>query len=36
VNKDPYGEAWMVKLELTNPGELKDLLDAASYENQLA
>jgi glycine cleavage system H protein len=32
VNSDPYGEAWMVKVELTNPGELDGLLDAAAYE----
>jgi glycine cleavage system H protein len=36
VNKDPYGEAWMVKIELTDPGELNDLLDAAGYEAHLA
>jgi glycine cleavage system H protein len=32
VNSDPYGEAWMVKLELSDPGELNELLDAAAYE----
>ena len=32
VNSDPYGEAWMVKIELTNPAELESLLDAAAYE----
>jgi glycine cleavage system H protein len=31
VNSDPYGEAWMVKIELADPGELGDLLDAAAY-----
>jgi glycine cleavage system H protein len=31
VNSDPYGEAWMVKIELSNPGELSELLDAAAY-----
>jgi glycine cleavage system H protein len=31
VNSDPYGEAWMVKIELSEPGELGDLLDAAAY-----
>jgi glycine cleavage system H protein len=36
VNSDPYGAAWMVKLELTNPGELDGLLDAAAYEAHLA
>jgi glycine cleavage system H protein len=32
VNSDPYGEAWMVKVEITNPGEVAALLDAAAYE----
>jgi len=32
VNKDPYGEGWMVKLKLANPSELSGLLDAAAYE----
>lgn len=32
VNKDPYGEGWMIKIELKNPDELDDLLDATSYE----
>lgn len=31
VNSDPYGEAWMVKLELSDPGELQGLLDAEAY-----
>ena len=32
VNTDPYGAAWLVKIELTNPGELDDLLDATAYQ----
>src|SRR4030067_3445969 len=32
VNSDPYGEAWMVKLEIADPAELNGLLDASSYE----
>lgn len=32
VNSDPYGEAWMVKVEIANPGEVQALLDAAAYE----
>lgn len=35
VNQDPYGEAWMVKIELSNPAELDSLLDAAAYEKHL-
>ena len=32
VNKDPYGEGWMVKLTLTNPSEVSTLLNAAAYK----
>lgn len=35
VNSDPYGAAWLVKVELSNPSELDDLLDAAAYEQKL-
>jgi len=32
VNKDPYGQGWMVKLKFSNAAELSGLLDAAAYE----
>ena len=32
VNSDPYGKAWMLKVELSNPAELDSLMDAAAYE----
>jgi len=32
VNKDPYGKGWMVKIKITNPDELKGLMDAAAYQ----
>lgn len=31
VNEDPYGKAWMIRLELTNPDELNELMDAEAY-----
>src|ERR1700687_1040672 len=31
VNQDPYGTGWMFELEVTDPGELDALLDAAAY-----
>ena len=31
VNKDPYGEGWMVKIKMTNPAELDSLLSAEDY-----
>jgi glycine cleavage system H protein len=32
VNKDPYGEGWMVKITLTSPSELDSLMDSKNYE----
>ncbi|MCK9254469.1 MAG: glycine cleavage system protein GcvH [Bacteroidales bacterium] len=32
VNKDPYGEGWLLKIKMSNPEELNNLLDAAGYE----
>ncbi len=32
INSDPYGEAWLAKIKLTNPIQLDALLDAAAYE----
>jgi len=32
VNRDPYGEGWMVKLRVENEEELGDLLDASEYK----
>jgi glycine cleavage system H protein len=31
VNEDPYGQGWLVRVKLTNPSEVDDLLDAAAY-----
>ena len=35
VNSDPFGEAWMVKIEISEPNELSELLDPVAYEKQL-
>ena len=32
VNTDPYGGAWMVKIEIAEPSELDKLLDATAYQ----
>lgn len=32
VNTDPYGAGWMIKVEMSDPAELDNLLDAAGYE----
>ena len=31
VNKDPYGKGWIVKIKITNPSEVNDLLTAEKY-----
>jgi glycine cleavage system H protein len=35
VNEDPYGEGWLVKITLTEPAEVDDLLDAEAYRKLL-
>lgn len=35
VNKDPYEEGWMVKLQLQSAGELSELLSAADYAQHI-
>jgi len=32
INKDPYGDGWIVKIELSNPAELDSLLDVNAYK----
>jgi glycine cleavage system H protein len=35
INEDPYGEGWMVKVKLTDPAEVEQLMDAAAYRKLL-
>jgi glycine cleavage system H protein len=35
INENPHG-TWIIKIELTNPGEVDSLLDAAAYEAFIA
>ncbi len=32
VNKDPYGNGWMVKIKITDPSEVQNLLTAEKYK----
>jgi len=32
INTDPYGAAWIIKIELSKPGETDALMDAAAYD----
>ena len=36
LNEDPYGEGWLVEVELDDESELDDLLDADVYADQIA
>jgi glycine cleavage system H protein len=36
INADPYGEGWLVRIELSDPGEVEALLDAEAYKQLLA
>lgn len=35
LNADPHGDAWLIKMKLTVPDELKNLLSAAQYQEYL-
>ena len=35
VNSDAYGEAWMIKIEMSDPSEVDGLLDAAGYTKSI-
>ena len=32
VNQDPYGDGWMIKIQLSETSELDDLMDAEAYK----
>jgi len=36
INDDPYGEGWLVRVRLSDPGELDVLMDAATYSASLS
>jgi glycine cleavage system H protein len=36
VNSDPYKNGWMLKVEMSNPAELSNMLDSAGYEKYLS
>jgi glycine cleavage system H protein len=35
VNKDPYGEGWMIKLRVRSQAEVDDLLSASDYTQHI-
>ena len=36
INTDPHGEAWLVRIRLSAPGDVSDLMSAADYESYIA
>jgi glycine cleavage system H protein len=36
VNTDPYGEGWLIKIEINDTKQINELLDSVSYSAQLA
>lgn len=35
INHDPYGEGWLIKIQLSNPEELNTLMDSDSYKSYI-
>lgn len=35
VNQDPYGKGWMIKMTISNAGEIDGLMDAAAYRQMI-
>jgi len=33
VNKDPYGKGWIIKIKLTNPSDLEELMNSDAYSD---
>ncbi len=36
INKDPYGKGWMIKVQISDPSEFDELLNAAEYQELIA
>src|SRR5215475_4559023 len=36
INTDPHGDAWLIKVKLANPADVKNLMDAPAYEAYIA
>jgi glycine cleavage system H protein len=35
VNEDPYGKGWIMKMKITDPAELEELMDSVVYEEKV-
>lgn len=36
INEAPYTDGWIVKIEMTNPAQLDDLMDAEAYKEKVS
>lgn len=36
INSDPYGDGWIVKIEMSDPSEAEELMDAEAYQELVA
>jgi glycine cleavage system H protein len=36
LNQDPHGAAWLIKMKVADPGEVRSLMDAAAYQAYIA
>ena len=36
INSDPYGDGWIIKIKMSDSGELNNLLSAAEYESEIS
>jgi glycine cleavage system H protein len=36
VNEDPYGDGWLIKVRISDPADLDDLMDNDEYEQMIA
>ncbi len=36
INQDPYGEGWLVEIEIADPASLEDLMDFEAYKEYLS
>jgi glycine cleavage system H protein len=36
VNEDPYEEGWMIKIKISNPSEIDELLSSEDYSNSIS
>ncbi len=35
INKEPYGEGWLIQVEVDDPAQLKELMDAKAYASMI-